>query len=173
MEEESAASTADSYTENRKEQEHFPECNFRTRSGSMKSYQIRIVQGEVVFSRPGSSQQSVIKYDLDKIQCVKNTHATEQIYCLLLIQSSIQQRCVYFTTPEAQSFWHEEILRSQGFWEERINQYEPVKKLGEGSFGIVLHAKHRYSGVSVAVKSIVKAKTDAAFKRNNQDFIEL
>ena len=50
--------------------------------------------------------------------------------------------------------WHEEILTAQGFFNKRIDQYEPLGKLGEGSFGVVILSQHKNSQVKVAVKVI-------------------
>jgi len=51
---------------------------------------------------------------------------------------------------------HAEILKAQGFLEKRIEQYVPMGRLGRGAFGIVLLAKHKYSGIKVAIKVIEK-----------------
>ena len=69
--------------------------------------------------------------------------------------------------------WHEEILTAQGYWNQRINQYEPVSKLGEGSFGVVILSQHKNSGAKVAVKVIQKGTIDKVYKRNKQQFEEL
>ena len=69
--------------------------------------------------------------------------------------------------------WHKQILTAQDFWEQRIDQYEPLAKLGEGSFGVVILAKHRNSGARVAVKVIQKRVIDKVYKRNKQNFEEL
>ena len=69
--------------------------------------------------------------------------------------------------------WHEEILTAQGYWQQRINQYEPISKLGEGSFGVVILSQHKNSGAKVAVKVIQKGTIDKVYKRNKQQFEEL
>lgn len=54
--------------------------------------------------------------------------------------------------------WHNEILCAQGFPEEkRLDQYEVIGKLGEGSFGVVFLAQHKFSKVNVAIKLMNKA----------------
>ena len=64
--------------------------------------------------------------------------------------------------------WHEEILTAQGYWKQRINQYEPIAKLGEGSFGVVILSQHKNSGAKVAVKVIKKGTIDNIYKKNKQ-----
>ena len=46
-------------------------------------------------------------------------------------------------------------------------------KLGEGSFGSVFLAKHKLSGVSVAIKVISKERIAKSFNCNNEVFQEL
>ena len=69
--------------------------------------------------------------------------------------------------------WHEDILTAQGFFDKRIDQYEPIGKLGEGSFGVVVLSQHKYTQIKVAVKVIQKSKIDAVFTKNKQAFEEL
>ena len=69
--------------------------------------------------------------------------------------------------------WHQAILSAQGYFEQRINQYEPMSKLGEGTFGVVILAQHKNSGVQVAVKVIQKQTIDKVYKKNKQHFEEL
>jgi len=133
----------------------------------MKEYQINIANNEVVFERPSSSQQSLISYNLNKLQCVKSTNLREDgFFCLQLVLSQTHQRCIYFTSEEAQDYWHTNILREQGFLNNRISQYEPVKKLGQGSFGRVILAKHQFSGAEVAIKFIGKSEISKTLKAN-------
>lgn len=40
---------------------------------------------------------------------------------------------------------YEEILTAQGFFHAKIDQYEPLGKIGEGSFGVVVLSQHKYS----------------------------
>jgi len=40
--------------------------------------------------------------------------------------------------------WNREILHFQGF-QNRIDQYVALGKLGEGTFGTVILAEHKYS----------------------------
>ena len=63
-------------------------------------------------------------------------------------------------------YWHEEILTAQGFFNKRIDQYEPLGKLGEGSFGVVILSQHKNSQVKVAVKVIQKTKIDKVYMKN-------
>jgi len=44
-----------------------------------------------------------------------------------------------------------------------MDQYEPLAKLGEGSFGQVILAKHKFSGAKVAIKVINKENTAKMF----------
>ena len=64
------------------------------------------------------------------------------------------QRTVYFETSELLNHWHVLILKAQGIYENRIDAYQPIGRLGQGSFGIVVLSKHAFSGVEVAVKII-------------------
>ena len=66
-----------------------------------------------------------------------------------------------------------EILRCQGFIDSRIEAYETLSVLGEGSFGKVALSKHRNSNYRFAVKSINKAKIERDFNGNNQVFQEV
>ena len=84
-----------------------------------------------------------------------------------------QKRLVYFDSREALENCHREILQCQGFFESRIEAYEPIKVLGEGSFGQVSLVKHRYSNKKFALKSIKKAKIVRDFNRNDQVFQEI
>ena len=142
----------------------YTHCNFRTRSGQFKQYEISIVNDEVVFLRPQSTNTTRIAYKLDSFQCLKTlaprTDSDDSaIACSVqLIISSEQQRFVYFESEQAQQFWHKKILSAQGFLDKRINQYTPEKKLGEGSFGTVVLASHKNSGLQVAIKIISKLK---------------
>lgn len=116
----------------------------------------------------------MLSYELSKVQCVEGTNLSEEGYfCLQLILSNTHQRCIYFTSEVAQTYWLESILRQQGYFNKRIHQYVPMKKLGEGSFGRVILAEHQNSKAHVAIKIINKAKIESAFKENGQEFIEL
>jgi serine/threonine protein kinase len=52
-------------------------------------------------------------------------------------------------------------------------QYEPLSKLGSGSFGTVVLSQHNYSGVKVAIKQVDKKVIDKSFTLNGQKFCEL
>ena len=167
-------------------------CYFKTRSNSLKEYELVLTDSHLVFNRPHSTKQSKINYKLESFQCItRNTGAApssplslkrgklgkdreaaatvqDAVYCLLMISSPTQQRAIYFTSEEAQMHWHGEILRAQGFTtEHRIDQYESLGPLGEGAFGLVVLSKHKYSDVKVAIKIISKGKIDRAFKATN------
>ena len=73
-------------------------------------------------------------------------------FALSIVSSSTKKRFVYFETMAAVEYWHKKILSAQGFLENRIVQYEPLSKLGSGSFGTVVLSQHNYSGVKVAIK---------------------
>ena len=159
-------------------------CYFKTRSGGFKEYDLNIVENEIVFSRPNSSKQAELKYALNSIQCVKKPNGTKDDkfvaekaitgeFCLMLISSATQQRSIYFDTKESLTQCHEKILGGQGFLNTRIEQYEPIGKLGAGSFGTVMLVKHKNSDIKFAVKIIGKTKIDKAFKGNGQVFQEL
>jgi len=135
---------------------NYESCNIRTRSGLYKQYQMSIQDDMVVFERPESSQKPRLSYSIDHIQCLKGSQV-DSMYSLKLVQSQAQQRFIYFESEEAQNYWHMKILREQGYLDQRIKQYKPVQKLGEGSFGTVMLAEHKNSGVKVAVKFINKA----------------
>ena len=94
-------------------------------------------------------------------------------FCINLVTSTSQQRAIYFDSEESMKHWHEEILTAQGYWEQRINQYEPIAKLGEGSFGVVILSQHKNSGAKVAVKVIQKGTVNKVYMRNKQQFEEL
>ena len=93
---------SDSSPKSQQKIEVFDQCNFKTRQGGMKEYQISIANNELVFERPSSSHQSLLSYTLNKIQCVKSTNLREdEFYCLQLILSKTHQRCIYFTSEAA------------------------------------------------------------------------
>lgn len=75
---------------------------------------------------------------------------------LLLISSPKKQRSIFYYTREDAEYWHDEILRLQGFLHSRIDQYNAMGKLGQGTFGTVLLAQHKFSEVKVAIKLIEK-----------------
>ena len=87
-----------------------------------------------------------------------NSESSRISHCLLLISSPSQQRTIFFDNEASLKLWHSEILRQQGFPEEnRLDQYKVLGKLGEGAFGMVFLAQHKYSAVKVAVKIMNKA----------------
>ena len=62
-----------------------------------------------------------------------------------------------FQDEASASYWLEQILKNQGFdGGRRICQYKPLNKIGEGSFGQVIQAKHRCTSSKYAVKIIEK-----------------
>ena len=54
-----------------------------------------------------------------------------------------------------------------------MSQYEMIGKLGEGSFGAVFLARHKFSGVKVAIKLMDKSVIARSFTANNEVFQEL
>lgn len=54
-----------------------------------------------------------------------------------------------------------------------MNAYKLLGKLGEGSFGMVALAQHKFSGVKVAIKSVAKSRIHSSFTENGQEFQEL
>ena len=147
-------------------------CNIKTRSGLFKEYQIYIRGEAVVCERSQSSHQPILSYALDKVQCVAGPQEGDQ-WQLKLITSATQQRSIYFESFEAQQYWFELILTTQGFYEERINSYRVVKKLGEGAFGTVMLAEHKISSMKVAVKYIRKAHIKKTYADCSQHFAEI
>ena len=135
---------------------------------------------EVVFRRTSCSQDRELRLRYDSFQCIIS-HASldekrvKQIPlatsskhrpCLLLIGSESLLPYVFFDTEEEMVTFHEEILHRQGFGgHDRIKQYEFLGKLGQGTFGIVLLAKHKLSGIRVAVKMINKRPIEKAFSK--------
>ena len=95
-------------------------CYFKTRSNALKQYQLNIVDGNVTFSRPGSSKQSEISYALNNFQCVvkqtvdevgfitaaKKKMTVSANFCLAFIMSASQLRFVYFDDEETLTYWH-------------------------------------------------------------------
>ena len=88
-------------------------------------------------------------------------------FCLAFIISANQLRFIYFDNEETLQYWHTEILRRQGFLDKRIEQYVPISNLGEGSFGLVVLSKHKFSDVKVAVKVIKKSLIEESFMAND------
>lgn len=80
---------------------------------------------------------------------------------------------ISFQRKDSAEYWHREILSQQGFLHKRGDQYLPIRKLGEGSFGHVVLSKHRLSKFNVAVKLIEKPKVRKLFLQNNEAFEEL
>ena len=160
-------------------------CFFKTKSGGYKAYELSVSESAINFNRPKSTKQQELSYELSKVQClIKHTQISESTidnkncnitgeFCINLITSNSQQRSIYFDSEATMMHWHKEILSAQGYYEQRINQYEPLGKLGEGTFGVVILSQHKNSGVKVAVKVIQKGTIDKVYKKNKQHFEEL
>ena len=70
-------------------------------------------------------------------------------------------------------YWHAKILTEQGFSkDDQISQYELLGKLGEGAFGAVFLAHHKFSAVKVAIKFMDKAVIASSFTANGESFQE-
>ena len=157
-------------------------CYFKTKSGGYKAYELSLTEESINFCRPKSTKQQEMTYGLNTVQCLIRYTAREDSrvesksssniitgeFCINLLTSTSHQRSIYFASEDSMKHWHEEILTAQGFWEQRINQYEPVAKLGEGSFGVVILSQHKNTGAKVAVKVIQKGTIDKVYKKNNQ-----
>ena len=93
---------------------------------------------------------------------------------MLLVSSSQSQRSIYFQRRQNLEAVHAAILAKQGFsLENRLEQYQVISKLGEGTFGTVMLAQHKFSQVKVAIKMVDKSKIARLFTQNNQMFQEL
>ena len=155
------------------------ECFFQTQRGNFKSYTISINGDNIVFGRPQSTKQQELIYSMTSFQCVKSLttkedKASNSIFSsLLFVLSSDSQRRVYFDSEEACNHWHKEILAAQGYLDKRLEAYEVVKEIDSGSYGSVILAQHKLSGLQVAIKMIAMRKIDQTFKSNKQAFSEL
>lgn len=128
--------------------------------------------------RPKSSKQQSLVYALNTVQVLIRYAADSdddsvEEFGLNIIRSHNSQRSVFFDSEETMRHWHKEILTAQGFYNKRIDQYEPLGKLGEGSFGVVVLSQHKFSQAKVAVKVIEKAKINSVYLKNKQTFEEL
>lgn len=157
-------------------------CWLKTKGENYKKYIMSIENQRVQLARPKSSKQKALSYDLKQVQCVvgrnqsqldSETGSEDTKHCLLLISSPSQQRSIFFSSVLALKWWHIQILKVQGFLDNRADQYEPIRKLCEGSFGKVILASHKLSGVLVAVKSISKSTIFQAFTLNGQKYEEI
>ena len=160
-------------------------CWLKTKSDNFKEYQITLSGDLVVFSRPKSSKQQQIKYSISNFQCQTVPERSDLVAekplskkaeptaCMLLINSPTQQRSVYFESRETMALWESTILRAQGFSEEnRIDQFELIGKLGEGTFGIVVLGCHKISKDKFAIKVMKKEQITKVFEVNNEAFNE-
>ena len=86
----------------------------------------------------------------------------------MLIFSNTKERHLYFQSEETLKHWQEDILRNQGFLQERLAQYELLGKIGQGSFGEVLAGKHKFSGKKITIKKIRKELIRTVFDKNQQ-----
>ena len=93
---------------------------------------------------------------------------------MLLVTSESKQRSVFFDDRAIKLRWHKLILKHQGFphSEGYIDQYDPVRVLGEGAFGTVHLARHKLSQVRVAIKAVSKAKLEATYAGNSERYDE-
>ena len=155
-------------------------CYLKTRSGYYKEYQMILEDDKIVLTRPESSKQQAIEYELNAVFCAKSLKVETSIednetpvYSLLLIKSTSKQRSIYFFDEAELDKRHEQILSAQGYLQKRIEQYTPVKNLGEGSFGSVVMAKHNLVDLKVAVKFISKARIQQTFCANGLAFQEM
>ena len=152
-------------------------CYMRTKTNSFHPYTIEVADGRVIFSRDASSKRANISYELAAIQCVRaflsEKDATSKGFRMLLIQSRSKAREILFDTREVCQKWFTMILEAQGFNENRLSAYKIVQSLGEGAFGKVLLAKHRHSGLKVAVKMIDKTRIEKTFANLSQSYEEL
>jgi hypothetical protein len=90
-------------------------CLFKTRKGGFKKYSIAIEGDMLVFSRPQSSKQQLMQYEIQKFQCLAQAGLEADLHRLKLVTSADQSRSVYFRSEEELAFWHCEILSKQGF----------------------------------------------------------
>ena len=130
----------------------------------MKKYMIWLSEDTLVFSRPKSTKQQNLQYSLHKLQCLIDLrenliNGKTRTFSLLLLLSPTQQRSVYFADARKMQQWYELILQRQGFIPtNRFAQYEVLGQLGQGSFGTVVMARHKFSAVKFAIKVMSKAK---------------
>ena len=169
-------STNDSSNEEKEEEVALPlnQCWIRTKTGSYKDYTIEVGASAVEFNRANSSKTKSLSYELNAFQCIQLTKSEMAFpYCLVLVASASKQREVFFQTQEAQKHWHNEILSAQGFSNNRIEQYKILKNLGEGSFGRVVLAEHKFTALKVAIKFVSKQTIEKSFTENDEKFQEI
>lgn len=108
-------------------------CWLKTKGDHFKEYVMELGEHAVVLTRPRSSKQQALSYDLNKIQVVVGRIQTmtnvencqaETKFCLMLITSPSQQRSIFFSTEKVLNYWHRLILTRQGFYEDRTMQYQ-------------------------------------------------
>ena len=93
--------------------------------------------------------------------------------CIMIVSSEKRHRSIHFATSEQVDFWHQNIVSAQGFWQNRASQYTLLEMLGNGNFGTVTLAEHKFSKVKVALKAIKKTKIQSTFGKQGQSFDEL
>ena len=68
-----------------------------------------------------------LEIELRSLQCVRVPKifkkGQDPVFCLLLLHDTDQRHAIYFTSVEAQRYWHKAIMTLQGFWDEPKKQY--------------------------------------------------
>lgn len=121
---------------------------------------------DLVFSRPYSRSHPWLAFALDSIQCIKEVfegatvHKLNKLshrFFLRIISYENTIMLVYFESDVLLKNCYSHIKQRQGF-DNLLDQYYMLGKLGNGSYGEVFQAKHKNILLDYAVKLVDKKK---------------
>ena len=93
--------------------------------------------------------------DIRNLNSPKSHSSTDVASFLLLKVHQKGSYRVIFFSKIVQFQWYKNILNLQGFNDENLSQqYDRFGLLGEGSFGQVIEAQHKYSKKKYAIKLV-------------------